>query len=381
MWLWGPSFGIEKGIPIVYERPDSISILSDEEALSRLPRYFDILRRKAVAKFQLAKLIPVDYKKTNDLDELWKIHDDALKEFLEKLENNSEDELKQEWMRKRDNPPDPNLLTLKRDIAWRLLEACIFCERKCRVNRLKGERGFCGLDHKAYISSVFVHIGEEPELVPSFTIFFSRCNFRCVFCQNWDISQFLRGNNIPAARLAQVIDEEWRANHIRNTNWVGGEPTPNLHYILDVLVLQRESVPVVWNSNFYMSEETMKLLIGVVDVWLPDFKYGKDECAIRLSAAPRYFEVVSRNHKIANQYGEMIIRHLVLPNHLECCTKKILKWIAENLDLSRVRVNVMKQYRPEYQAHKYPEIARRITHEEWREAITYARNLGLSLTI
>jgi len=381
MWFFGPSFGVEKGIPVVYERPDSISILSDQEALSKLPRYFAILQRKAIAKFQLAKLIPCDYKSSDDLEALWNIHDDALKEFLEILESKTEEALKEEWKRKKDNLPKKNLLTLKRDIAWRLLESCIFCERKCRVNRLKGQRGFCGLDEKAYIASVFHHIGEEPELVPSFTIFFSRCTMVCVYCQNWDISQFLRGENISAARLAQVIDEEWRANRIRNTNWVGGEPTPNLHYILDVLVLQRESVPVVWNSNFYMSEETMKLLIGVVDVWLPDFKYGKDECAIRLSAAPRYFEVVSRNHKIANQYGEMIIRHLVLPNHVECCTKPILKWIAENLDLSRVRVNVMKQYRPEYQAHRYKEIARRLTHEEWREAITYARNLGLSLTM
>lgn len=381
-WLWGPSFGVERGIPVVYERPDCISILDDEDALSRLRRYFMILRGEAVAKFQLAKTIPVDYKETDDLDYLWQVHDDAVKEFRELLSSSSEDELKRRWIESRDKLPERNLLRLKRDIAWRLLESCCFCERRCGVNRLKGQTGFCGLDKDAYISSVFHHVGEEPELVPSFTIFFSRCNFACVYCQNWDISQFLRGEKIPPQRLARVIDEEWRARRIRNSNWVGGEPTPNLHYILDVLCYQREPVPVVWNSNMYMSLEAMKLLNGIVDVWLPDFKYGNDDCALRLSKVPRYFEVVSRNHKLANEWGdEMIIRHLVLPNHVECCSIPVIEWIAKNLDLSRVRVNVMAQYRPEYRAHEYEDIARRVSRDEWRTVVLHAKKLGLSLTM
>jgi len=121
--------------------------------------------------------------------------------------------------------------------------------------------------------------------------------------------------------------------------------------------------------------------VDIIDIWLPDFKYGNNKCAIRLSSAPKYFEIVTRNLKMAIEHGDMIIRHLVLPNHLECCTKPILKWIAENLPTDKVLVNIMAQYRPEYLVAKYPsrwaDIARRPTHKEMLEAYTLAKNLGI----
>ncbi len=162
-------------------------------------------------------------------------------------------------------------------------------------------------------------------------------------------------------------------------NFVGGEPTPNLPYILEVLKACNANLPMVWNSNMYMSAETMALLEGIVDLYLSDFKYGNDKCAKRLSNVERYFEIVSRNHKIANQQCEMIIRHLVMPNHVECCSKPVLDWIAENLNLKNIRVNVMAQYRPEYKAHLYGDINRRLTTKEFETAFEYAERLGLDL--
>ena len=130
-------------------------------------------------------------------------------------------------------------------------------------------------------------------------------------------------------------------------NFVGGDPTPNLPYILKTMKLSKENIPVIWNSNFYMSEDAMKLLDGFVDLYLSDFKYGPSDCAEKLSGVSNYWNIVTRNHLIAKKSGDMIIRHLVLPDHVECCSKPILKWISKNLGNETV-VNIMGQYRPVY---------------------------------
>ncbi len=257
--------------------------------------------------------------------------------------------------------------------AKEVLKSCHFCEHRCNVDRTRGQRGYCGV-LESRISTDFIHIGEESHLVPSYTIFFSGCTFRCVYCQNYDISQQPnRGVYIKPELLVDKIDRQ----NARNVNWVGGDPTPNLSYILQVLGHLERNIPQVWNSNMYLTEESMNLLDGVIDIYLTDFKYGNDDCALKLSDAANYMEVVQRNHLLANKQCEMIIRHLVLPNHLECCTKPALKWISENLD--NVLVNVMGQYRPEYRAGEYPEISRRLYFEELRDSSDYGRSLGLSL--
>ncbi len=374
-----PAFTIVDGIPALIIRPDSITILKDEEALEKFRRYWDILRNEVPAKYLIAKLISVDYAEDADEKELWKVHDEAMKEFWEVFYDSDKslmDKIKEGKF------PEKNLLKLKRDLAWEILKSCRFCEWRCNVNRLEGKLGVCKLDRRSYISSIFVHMGEEAELVPSLTIFFSHCNFKCVYCQNWDISQVHAGEEIPPKKVAKMIEEERSLLRIRNVNWVGGEPTPNLHYILDVLVYLKANVPQVWNSNFYNSVEAIKLLLGIIDLWLPDFKYGNDRCALRLSKIPKYFSTITRNFKMIDKDSEeILIRHLVLPNHIECCTKVVLEWIANNIKNARVRVNVMEQYRPEYQAYKYPDISRRLRRDEWIKAVNYARSLGLSLTV
>ncbi len=261
----------------------------------------------------------------------------------------------------------------KAESAREILKSCHLCERRCHVNRLEGKQGFCGV-LEARVASEFVHVGEEPELVPSYTIFFSGCTFHCVYCQNWDISQYpFRGEYIKPEILAGMISNI----RAKNVNWVGGEPTPNLPYVLDVLTHLKTNIPQIWNSNMYLTEESMDLLNGVIDVYLTDFKYGNDKCARNLSDAKNYWEITTRNHLIAREQAEMIIRHLVLPNHLECCTKPILEWISENLE--NVKVNLMDQYRPEWRAMDFREISRKLTHTEFQEALRFADELGIDL--
>ncbi len=264
----------------------------------------------------------------------------------------------------------------------RMLTDCRLCERACGANRSSGEPGHCGVTVPR-ISSEFLHMGEEPDLVPSYTVFFSGCTFHCVFCQNWDISTHPEsGDEIAPIEMARKIELRTDSNGIqhekaKNVNWVGGEPTPNLPYVLEVLNECKANLPQVWNSNMYMSEEAMELLHGIVDVYLTDFKFGNDECAKRLSQVPEYTRVVRRNHLRARENGEMIIRHLVLPGHVECCTRPVLNWIAENL--ADVKVNVMSQYRPEFRAGNYPEIAHSLSMKEFEMAVGIASELGLDL--
>jgi putative pyruvate formate lyase activating enzyme len=261
--------------------------------------------------------------------------------------------------------------------AKEILKNCHFCERRCGVNRSNGEKGYCGV-LEPRVASEFIHLGEEKELIPSYTIFFSGCTFSCVFCQNWDISQYSdTGVYIKPEILAEMIERR-KEGGVRNVNWVGGDPTPNLAYILEVLSHLKKlkvNLPQIWNSNMYLSLEAMNLLDGVIDIYLTDFKYGDDDCAKRLSKVENYFGIITRNHLIAEQQCEMIIRHLVLPNHLECCTKPILKWISKNL--KNFRLNIMEQYRPEYNALKFEDISRRLTWDEFQEAIEFAKDLGL----
>jgi len=282
-----------------------------------------------------------------------------------------------------DERPVFSFLDLKVELLKRILRNCVFCEWQCRVDRVEGRRkGACHVGSEARVASFFLHQGEEPPLVDrhgSGTIFFASCTFRCPFCQNFDISQDPdAGAPVSPGGLSLLI-KSLRADGAANINLVGGEPTPNLHVIAEALNLTTVNVPILWNSNMYLTPEAMEILEDLVDIWLPDFKWGNDRCALRYSKIMRYFEVVSRNHTTAYGNGDMIIRHLVMPGHLECCTKPVLDWIADNCP--RALVNVMGQYRPEHlvlrEPDRYREIARRPRLEEVVAAQDYAKALGL----
>ncbi|WP_048055581.1 radical SAM protein [Methanotorris igneus] len=334
-----------------------------------LERYLKVSENKLPAKFLISKSIKVDNFAKKDIDELWEMHKNAMDEFKETT-NIKDIKI-----------THPNLLDLKIEIAKKIFENCHFCEHKCYVNRKK-ELGFCKIG-ESYYSSEFLHYGEEDVLIPSHTIFFCGCNFKCVFCQNWEISQ-IYFENLPVENYCKKVNRKLMAKIIeekraisKNVNFVGGEPTPHLLTILEILRHVNVNIPVVWNSNMYMSEEAMHLLDGVVDLWLSDFKFGNDRCAERLSKIKNYCKVVKRNHLMIK--GEdIIIRHLVMPNHLECCTERIFKWIGKHLD---AKVNVMFQYRPEYKAILYEDIDRALNHEEMAKALLLAKKYGLDTDI
>jgi len=353
-------------------RPDASAVVADKRAREGLKRYFDVIQDCRIAKFLIAKKLPAKFSGTDSLTNLWHTHDNLTERFYElqkEVDTGNIDFTALET-------PEKSYLDLKIKIASRVLEHCHFCTRRCGLNRLRGELGYCRCGTQITVSTIFEHIGEEPELVPSGTIFTFGCTLRCLHCQNWTISQwFEKGKIYTPKSLAKEV-ENLRKNGCRNINLVGGEPTPWLQQWLETFKHVRINVPIVWNSNTYYSEETAKLLAGFADVYLLDFKYGSDECAERISDAPNYWQVCCRNHLYAKKYGELIIRVLVLPGHLECCTKSILDWIAENLE-KNVRVNVMFQYRPEWRANEIPELRKRLTTDEMKWAIEYAEKAGL----
>ncbi len=269
---------------------------------------------------------------------------------------------------KRDMEPT-SLLDFLSLITDMLAESCILCERRCRVDR-RTKKGWCRVPYDPKISSIFLHFGEEHELVPSLTVFFSGCNFHCIYCQNSDIARY------PEAGKALTPNELLKAIKIfeyeaKNVNFVGGDPTPAAHFILKTLLISDFYLPVIWNSNMYMSVELMKVLDCVVDIHLADFKYGNDECAKKLSKTDRYFEVVTRNLLEAYKNSDVIIRHLVLPGHIECCTEPVIRWIEENLP--GANLNVMFQYYPCDEAIFSKDLNRRLSDREKRQVIELLR--------
>ncbi|KYK26383.1 MAG: hypothetical protein AYK23_03045 [Candidatus Proteinoplasmatales archaeon SG8-5] len=347
-----------------------------EEIEVALPDYISVLRKERQPRFKALKAYSVDFDPTQSFDVLMEVHDKVLSRFKDGEPARRTSGGSEKHAVATLNKSGQTLLDLKLALAGKMLDSCRLCERRCGVDRTNGQKGRCGV-LEPRISSEFLHFGEEPELVPSYTIFFSGCTFECVFCQNCDISQYpSRGEYFAPKVVADLIAR--KEPSARNVNWVGGDPTSNLEFILEVLSISATNLPQVWNSNMYLTEETMKLLDCVIDLYLTDFKYGNSNCGERLSKVKDYWEVITRNHMMAREQAEVIIRHLVLPHHVDCCSKPALDWISQNLG-NGVRVNVMAQYRPMYQASDYPEISKSLKTAEFLEARNYAFSLGLNL--
>lgn len=338
-----------------------------------LSHYFSLLDNREVAYFLRCKSIETPFNSNLPVQELLKIHQRyrsqiLRRDYFHQLPSKSQ-----------------TLLDLKIHIAKKILENCSFCARKCHVNRTNGETGYCGQSESSSISSSFLHYGEENLLVPSGTIFFNGCTFDCKFCQNYDLSTYGKKESLVQTKqevtgreLAQIATNLFEQG-AKNINYVGGDPTPHLATILQSMEWQPDNICQLWNSNFYLSEVSLILLEDVIDLWLPDFKYGNNECARRYSQVEQYWDVIRRNflHIYVNGSRNIIIRHLVMPSHIECCSKPILLWIAENIP--KVVVNIMGQYRPAYMidSHNFPEINRRVTKAEMEEVYRFADHLHL----
>lgn len=272
------------------------------------------------------------------------------------------------------------------------LSSCEICPRRCRANRLKDETGFCRIGRTSRVYSYAPHYGEEPPLVGSHgsgTIFFSGCNLACVFCQNYEISQMNQGQDVEAEGLARMMLELQDCG-CHNINLV--TPSHLISQILEALVLAREGglkVPLVYNSGGYDSVETLRLLDGIFDIYMPDMKYGSDEMALKYSGAPGYARVArTAVREMHRQVGDLrmncegiaerglLVRHLVLPGGL-AGTAEVVRFLAGEIS-KNTYLNVMAQYRPEYDACRYPEIERRVTQKEYNEAVRLAASAGLT---
>ncbi|MHA1131807.1 MAG: radical SAM protein [Candidatus Helarchaeota archaeon] len=356
-------------------RPDAERVWKNKEILTRFRRYFAIIRKEKVARYLIAKKIPINLKFDHEtsIEKLWDLHYKAVEQFNRILQESDSQEDSNKYYSNLESP-STSFLDLKIELAHRILRNCHFCERNCAVDR-EHQKGVCKLGKNSYISSWFHHMGEEAPLIPSGTIFFESCSFKCVFCQNYDISQKPSWSLAVDGRRLAAIANELARERVKNINYV--TPLPNTYVILESMKYQTENITQLWNSNMYCSMDTMKLLHEVIDFWLPDFKYFEDAHAEKYSKVSQFFTTVARNHKMAHDQGsgEMIIRHLVMPNHVECCTKPILEWISKNTP--KAVVNIMGQYRPAYQANQYPEINRRPTSKELNTAKEYATKLGI----
>jgi putative pyruvate formate lyase activating enzyme len=293
---------------------------------------------------------------------------------------------------------------------WEMTNPCVLCPRKCKVNRSpvrdgqvhKGQTGFCGITALPVVSSVGPHFGEESVLVGSTgslqigrggsgTIFFAGCNLGCIFCQNFDISHLRHGCQMNIEQLAQSM-LELQNYGCNNINFV--TPTHVIAAIMAALELARKKglkLPTVYNTGGYDSVETLKLLDGFIDIYMPDMKYADCEVAKELSSAPDYPQVnkaaVKEMHR---QVGDLqvekglakkglLVRHLVLPENL-AGSFEIIDFLAKEIS-SKTTINVMDQYRPCYKASLYPKINRRPTLEEIESARQYAIQKGLNVLV
>ena len=279
------------------------------------------------------------------------------------------------------------------EVAREMLRSCTACPRNCRVDRLADKYAVCRTGRYATVSSHFAHFGEEDCLKGwkgSGTIFFSGCNLRCVFCQNFDISWRLQGAPAPPEKLARMmLDLQRQGCH--NINFVTPEHVvPQIIEALPLAIEAGLSVPLVYNTSAYDSMESLALMDGIVDIYMPDFKYWDGEMARKYSRAPDYPEVARRTIKeMHRQVGDLVldenglarrgllIRHLVMPDHI-AGTSEVARWIARELSPSTY-VNIMPQYYPtgKVSPHEFAEINRRITPIEYESALDAAWQAGL----
>ena len=392
---------------------DELWVWADEGLSRRLKWYRQVALNEMPAKSLIARRIRVDLSLDAPTGELW----------LEFHRLRPEFEALRRAVRQGGLLPEAaelNLLDLVSQLAQRMLTSCNFCGWNCGVDRSgDGKLGACQLAAETRVASAFHHHGEE--LIyrgkgGSGTIFFTSCNMRCAFCQNGDISTDKHNGTVVTPGQLAALARRLRLEGCHNINWVGGDPTIHLHTILEAIRLlacevepedrlelrirsdffvpyqQSQNayyggelnVPMLWNSNFFMTEQAMDLLMVVTDVWLPDFKFGPGDCPVKLARTPWYWETVTNNLLRLEEQGEdYTIRHLVMPNHVECCTFGVLEWLAEHAPAAPV--NIMAQYHPDnycdpasakYQE-KYAAISRGCSPDELIASYRRAEELGL----
>ncbi|MBR1395975.1 MAG: radical SAM protein [Selenomonadaceae bacterium] len=271
-----------------------------------------------------------------------------------------------------------------------LLKKCNLCPRRCGVDRSK-QLGLCGASDKVSIALVSLHQWEEPCLIGengAGTIFFSHCNLKCCFCQNYEISHLGRGVEVGIDRLAEIFIEQQERGAANIELVTPTHYVPQIIEALDIAKSNGLQLPIVYNSNGYENVETLELMRGYVDIFLPDLKYFDDDIAIKYSNAPNYFDITSKAiTKMLELVGNVqfdsngqlqrgvIVRHLILPNHRHDSIK-IIDWLYKNFG-DAIYISLMNQYTPMFQASKYKKINRRLTTFEYNSVINHAIDIGV----
>jgi len=257
------------------------------------------------------------------------------------------------------------------------LADCRLCAHDCRVNRLAGELGRCHAGATARCFTAQVEVSDELELIPTFAIALSGCDLRCDFCitgeESWNAAAGMPLDaEEMAARAGQALDCGARTIMI-----LGGEPTVHLPAALELVAALPETAKLVWKTNAHGSAQARELLDELFDVWLADFKFGSDACARRLARVPDYVATVRENLRWANDHSELIVRHLVMPGHIECCWRPVAEWLAQ--ELPGVKVNLRSGFWPAWQAARHPELCAVPSARSCQRAWDIARDCRLNL--
>lgn len=273
-----------------------------------------------------------------------------------------------------------SLLDLKRELAHRLLGNCRLCARRCGVDRSAGERGFCGLGGEALLAKWAPHIAEEPPINPSLLVSVYGCALRCRYCQQGALQ------DAPTPSEARPLDaalwQELDLTGVRSLSFIGGNPDESLQGILQWLSHAPEHwpLPIVWNCHAYESPETLRLLKGIVDCYVPDFRYGNEACAIALSEAPGYPDIAVRAiQTMLYQHVPVIVRILALPGHLACCHMPALQQLAR-INAPNLTVSIRSQYCPDWRiAAEDGVMAGRVSREQMELLIALAQRLKIAI--
>jgi putative pyruvate formate lyase activating enzyme len=270
-------------------------------------------------------------------------------------------------------------LSEKAAIARRHYDKCLLCEHRCGVRRFENASGKCHASAEARVFRHRIECSEERELIPSHLFYLSGCDLRCAFCiaeaNAFDAS---RGTVLSSAFLQQAVD--WgHEQGARTLQWVGGEPTIHLPAILDAMAGVKRLPPVVWKSDFHGTPEAFDLLDGVVETFVADFKFGNDHCAGRIAGVERYLEVVTRNLQQVAGRANLIVRHLLLPGHFECCFQPIVEWLSRHLP--PVKFSIRDGYLPRWRASRYPELGGRLERNAGTRAEELADRFGLNIVV
>lgn len=263
-------------------------------------------------------------------------------------------------------------------VARALLADCRLCAHDCGVNRLAGKTGLCHAGGEARFFSAQTEVSDEIELIPSFAVALSGCDMRCDFCitgaSSWNPRAGVGFSAVEMAARAQAALRDGA----KTIMVLGGEPTIHLPSVLEFVALLPDDAKLIWKTNAHGSVSARELLEGIFDVWLADFKFGNDACALRLAKTPDYVRVVQENLLWANEHSELFVRHLLMPGHVECCWRPVAEWLAENLP--GVKVNLRSGFWPAWHATRHRELCGTVSPKESELAFELAQRLDLNLT-